>query len=776
MARAGAFVPFTTEQLAFTRMRFDRDGKLVALMTPLSGGQGYYVVPWPMLPDMVMMSVFDRVLHEDLNDMIEVDPAYVRKRVLSIQRRGFCGPRAADEARLAMESDDRRRSEVYLALLERAADGIDGKPVAHRSGRPDLPTLLQKMRGLAIKLSLRPEALQRATQEWAAHMMLFGLNLPGLEGPLRIQTAALSQQANDLLTWSAGEHPEYAEIGRTCAVAAEKGAKLATGLLQEIDVAVGEPVPTIVKWQERSARLRMLINAASATVQSWWAATEEWRDASERRDRHAMRHCIGKLSRLLTILSPETANRPAGQANWQPQVVSDASNDTAEEAAGAAAAAAEEETTERTRRAAISRAQQLRVAVMERAGDSAVIARLMCGSFMDLVSDGVDPRPGDLRAETFDIAAGLLRRTWSRMELEVFDSLAMIAHEPANFAQSVRQLRKSAIRGLMPYFGPEAELTAEQVEDLAGSEEQHRELRRLLGAALCSSHFDALLVDLPPAPVPWLTMTDIRRIIRELERCAATSVEGAVTLLHMTMRQLSDQVQVVQILRIMAADKLVKVLNHPDMASIVAAIIHYVEGQATALVDELTRFEGALDLNDALSRFVDAIRTSGTATVVRHDGAMSRRVKAANQTVVEAFRAGLVDAGPKWMDRAFPRVARDRDAWVEEESAPTVDLNESLDIVALHKLERLLDLLPVLSDLSSSLGIETDCAILEGRMRDATNALVAAVREALMHAGAAQSRNLAPHLIYATWLTERVVGTDQADKLRRRAAPLLELK
>src|SRR5690606_34966430 len=114
-----------------------------------SGGQGYYVVPWPMLPDLVNMTIYDRALHEALAGILHADPNFVRKKALEVRRAGLCGPRAAAVAAEEYAADIGRRENIFCFLVQRIATQA-GRPIEGlTAANMRSPENVAALRGLA---------------------------------------------------------------------------------------------------------------------------------------------------------------------------------------------------------------------------------------------------------------------------------------------------------------------------------------------------------------------------------------------------------------------------------------------------------------------------------------------------------------------------------------------------------------------------------------------------------------------------------------------------
>ncbi len=90
---------------------------MVLLLPGFGGGEGAYVVPWRVVPELGPMSVHDRALHENIFENRAVTPILMRHCVLRIAATGLAGPTAAEAARVAMELEEKKTLETHFLII-----------------------------------------------------------------------------------------------------------------------------------------------------------------------------------------------------------------------------------------------------------------------------------------------------------------------------------------------------------------------------------------------------------------------------------------------------------------------------------------------------------------------------------------------------------------------------------------------------------------------------------------------------------------------------------
>jgi len=109
----GVTVPFTTPLLSQARLRRDQDDRFEFLLPNFTAGKGTYVLPWKALPNVMTLTLHDRLLFEEIEQLETHSPEQIRTCALTAQATGVCGPDAATRAAALLDQDGQ-----YLVLTQ----------------------------------------------------------------------------------------------------------------------------------------------------------------------------------------------------------------------------------------------------------------------------------------------------------------------------------------------------------------------------------------------------------------------------------------------------------------------------------------------------------------------------------------------------------------------------------------------------------------------------------------------------------------------------------
>ncbi|MGF1625937.1 MAG: hypothetical protein ACFCVH_13725 [Alphaproteobacteria bacterium] len=761
LLRGGVYVPFSTPLLMIARLRLDEDGRPTALVPALSGGQGYYVVPWPMLPDLVNMTIYDRALHESLAGILHADPNFVRKKALDVRRLGLCGPRAAAAAAADHAGDSRRRENIFCFLVQRiamqAGRPIEGLQASNMRSRENLSAL----RGLATGIDVSPDALIERLDTWSSQIALLGLDQKDLRGPVRQQLGDLRAMFDVMGEWASNDHPEYVGSAKRCLTAGEAIMDLIQSQITRIDNECEDALGIVVNWTANAGLLKSISNFAVTAVQIWHAATVEWRAVAEDRDRHAMRARIGFIETLLPVLAPSDMLKFQRNRATQ-ELMKGGSKPIRRRFKGRRSSAQEPEA-------------GLREAVIEATNSSEALQHMLCWPFRTLVRSRREPvLPGDLPHGAVASLVHHLRKTWSTRDVARFDAVLATIDEPATFQREVDQLRKTIHLMLAEWLAwhsdprpgrPADEVRlAQDIPDLTDDEAYAATMMLSVGQVV------ELLSQLPRPPITWITIDNMRHIGATLEGLArAGFARAGAGCLHLIMRGLAEPCDIIQTLRHLAAHHGPQVTDHPWMRSVVDSLIARLETIRDEIGDAAIRFDGSPQLAQSIERFVAAIGTGVMTLPIRQDGGVSARVRQVIAEVAEIIRAEVLGQLESRILEAFPSCD---DPFSSDEEGKIANVVVPPDQEALACIEQTLDLLQSLRDLHRMFDLANALNASKLHAGAAAERVASRLQQAMLRMGTAHSEHLSAHVMSTIWLVERLVGADAADRLRKRTAQM----
>jgi hypothetical protein len=315
----GAAVPFTTAKLSQTRVRLDDRAHMVLVMPSMAGGAGSYVVPWKAVPEIVTMTVHDRMLHEEILEARACTPDAIRRTALKVAATGLAGPTAAQAAKAAAKADD---DEVVGAhfLLVMALFAHLGIPRAElmeigRDGSRWRAVARRTLNAAAGELHVAPSALYEHMQDLARTLAPIGLaNTPAAPARLRRLLADLTDARHSIMRWSDADRSDVADLGRTTARVAGVTLQLADAALAELDRSVSDMGVLLCDWGQVFPRLRRSAQRLAWLLDGWDFVVSLWDfhrggSVQERRD------ALIQIHRVLPLIPRKELERAGPDAD-----------------------------------------------------------------------------------------------------------------------------------------------------------------------------------------------------------------------------------------------------------------------------------------------------------------------------------------------------------------------------------------------------------------------------------------------------------------------------
>ncbi|UUX49728.1 hypothetical protein NUH88_20310 [Nisaea acidiphila] len=315
----GVAVPFTTPSVAMARVRKGERGRLELLIPGLSGGRGVYIIGWQGVPETFKLTVFDRVLHENIDGSEEITPEIIRHAVIRASATGLAGESAAEFAYRASTRTTEDQVRISLALTQHVVKAILDTELELSLAALSLPSGQEKVQSMLGRISrmlnIPAETLSNAMTEWGD--LLEALGVPGYQpaGRLRKILANADHFLNSIRDWM-----------RTAELAENHPANLIVEVLNEtygywqnafdeIDALAGNPSGTLKNWAQCKQDLLRHSKRLEWLEDGWPGIFALWEDAL--RGDHEQR-----LAAIATILSglpllPRDAVDKNSHAQWQ---------------------------------------------------------------------------------------------------------------------------------------------------------------------------------------------------------------------------------------------------------------------------------------------------------------------------------------------------------------------------------------------------------------------------------------------------------------------------
>src|SRR5690349_3273381 len=187
----GTILPFTTPELAYSRLRRGSRGGLEVLVNGFSGGRCTYVFPWASIPQVVRLTLHDQALHAEISYSDATTPDKIRLAAYRVARTGLGGPDLKDRANRSLEREagERLASSFFLMLRVIEATGVNTDRTALALININSPegrnTVREAFHRLGRSIGITPEACYQRVLELSEIIQPIGFEIEGQRGRLR---------------------------------------------------------------------------------------------------------------------------------------------------------------------------------------------------------------------------------------------------------------------------------------------------------------------------------------------------------------------------------------------------------------------------------------------------------------------------------------------------------------------------------------------------------------------------------------------------------------
>lgn len=301
----GAVVPFTTPVLAFSRVRRQEERGLELLVPGLAGGRDTYIIPWKSLPSVFVMTVHDRVLREEIEELPESGPGEIRGATLRVEGTGLAGSANSQAACKAVGDDENERLLTNFFLVREAVRQLSGgkleispADLTNDAGRARIKLVLSR---LAAMFKLSADEFYGRLETWAG--VVGPIGVPGLNYTCRLRQliADIADYADDLQAWSDRDISDANDSARVCVRIAEETAATARNISAGVDRYAADVRGTLSDWTLSFGRVEALMSKLSWTLDGWRPIVTLWRE-TDRASREATHDAVAEMLRLMPVM------------------------------------------------------------------------------------------------------------------------------------------------------------------------------------------------------------------------------------------------------------------------------------------------------------------------------------------------------------------------------------------------------------------------------------------------------------------------------------------
>ncbi|WP_420405365.1 hypothetical protein [Nisaea sp.] len=310
-AERGVAVPFTTPSVATARVRNGERGRLELVISGLSGGRGVYVIAWNGVPETFKLTVYDRVLHENISVIETVTPDAVREAVISASITGLAGEDAAVSASEASGRSTEDQLRISLALTSHVVKAVLDTDLDLSLAALSLPSGQEKVQSMLGRISrmlnIAPEPLSQAMTEWSDILELLGIPRQQPAGRLRKIFSDADHFRSSFRDWMrTSELDEDHPAGLVLEVLEETHTNWQTAF-DEIDGFTNNPAETLKNWTRCRTNLERLSARVPWLEDGWPMIFAIWENAL-RADREQQLAAVSTILSGLPLLPRDEVN------------------------------------------------------------------------------------------------------------------------------------------------------------------------------------------------------------------------------------------------------------------------------------------------------------------------------------------------------------------------------------------------------------------------------------------------------------------------------------
>jgi hypothetical protein len=315
----GVLVPFTAPLLGGARMR-SVENRLELIMPSLSGGRGFYVIPWAGLDRYFHPTLHDKILAERIAGLRRISPQAVREMARAVAAEGLAGEDARLAALVAPEADRADRDAVHHQLLAALTHQMDP---GHTAGAAeDIAQLESRARRLLPVVAARFG--QNAAWAFAALGTLAdALGNAGVSGSSETGRAArlvlaLRETSQSIAAWDNSAFGAGAGLARPIVQVADATLRMTSILLARISAMANDMVSLLRGWTTNPEAVSRIIARPEWLLDGWESICLIWQHAREDTARGA---ALTEIIRYVPILPAEANTWTASGVDLEQLVI-----------------------------------------------------------------------------------------------------------------------------------------------------------------------------------------------------------------------------------------------------------------------------------------------------------------------------------------------------------------------------------------------------------------------------------------------------------------------
>jgi hypothetical protein len=306
----GAAIPFTTPQLAGTRVRPGERVKLELLIPNPTGGRGVYILPWTDLQGLCRPSLHDQRLLMVIAERGAVMPSAIRDAAHDVAADGLAGRDAIAAARHARQAEQRCLLETNFEMLLALLRQIDPSSSGQRDQGSETAASLERRARAAVArvapdLGLAPGAVARLLEELAAIYSPMGVGGSRATARIPILVAGLTELRQEATVWWQTRPEDGRLEAGLLAMVADLTLSCVRVALTDAQALTTDMRALLQRWSAERSGLAQRIARPEWLTDGWDRIIEVWRAS---RALPTRRDVLGEITLMLPVIPREAAD------------------------------------------------------------------------------------------------------------------------------------------------------------------------------------------------------------------------------------------------------------------------------------------------------------------------------------------------------------------------------------------------------------------------------------------------------------------------------------
>jgi hypothetical protein len=319
----GLAIPFTTPQLAGTRMRPGERVPLELLIPNPTGGRGVYILPSTNLQVLCRPSLHDLRLIMLIAERNGITPSAIRVAALDVASEGLAGREAIAAAHHARQAEQRSLLQTNFEMLLALLRQIDPRPSGEASTDSESVEALERRAHAAVanvapELGLAPSDAARLLKALAEVFVPIGVG--GSRATARIPAlfAGLAELRQEATEWWQTKPDDGALEAALLAMVADLTLRCMRVTMGDAHAMTKDMRGLLHAWHSNEAKIAKRIARSEWLIDGWDRIIQMWRDS---RARPSRRDVLDEITQMLPVIPKEAAEWFSIRLDMQEQLL-----------------------------------------------------------------------------------------------------------------------------------------------------------------------------------------------------------------------------------------------------------------------------------------------------------------------------------------------------------------------------------------------------------------------------------------------------------------------